>query len=85
MLAAFLKARLSCLGAGDRVQATMTAAWLTELYLDQINRALLEVGRVLCAVIRTAALFYFICTASRPLLTEPCLDVMRQCHGTSSP
>lgn len=28
----------------DVVQATMVATWLTELYLDQINRALLEEG-----------------------------------------
>lgn len=45
VLTTFLATRLAGLASGDRAQATMTAAWLTELYLDQINRALLEVGR----------------------------------------
>ena len=43
-LALFLSTKLSVLGRGDRAQATMVAAWLTELYLDQMNRELLEAG-----------------------------------------
>jgi hypothetical protein len=39
----FLTTRLSCLGRNDRAQATMVAAWLTELQLDQINELLLQV------------------------------------------
>ncbi|KAG1655491.1 hypothetical protein FOA52_008962 [Chlamydomonas sp. UWO 241] len=45
-LALFLSTKLGVLGRGDRAQATMVAAWLTELYLDQINRELLEFGGV---------------------------------------
>eukprot|EP00884_Botryococcus_braunii_P001644 jgi/Botrbrau1/11480/Bobra.0360s0007.1 len=41
-LQAFLLARLTSLPPHDKAQATMVATWLTELYLDQINRALLE-------------------------------------------
>ena len=43
-VAAFLRARLETLGPEDRAQATMVATWLTELLLDQLNRALLERG-----------------------------------------
>lgn len=39
----FLSAKLQALGTDDRAQRTMVAAWLTELHLDKINRALLEV------------------------------------------
>eukprot|EP00877_Chromochloris_zofingiensis_P007678 jgi/Chrzof1/3163/Cz12g14060.t1 len=38
----FLATKLQVLGSNDKAQSTMVAAWLTELYLDQINRALLE-------------------------------------------
>ncbi|BDA49156.1 Vacuolar protein sorting-associated protein 18 homolog [Coccomyxa sp. Obi] len=41
-LQAFLMARLQVLGVDDKAQATMVASWVVELYLDQINRALLE-------------------------------------------
>ncbi|GAX74136.1 hypothetical protein CEUSTIGMA_g1585.t1 [Chlamydomonas eustigma] len=43
-LSTFLSTKLTVLGRGDRAQATMVVAWLTELYLDQINRELLESG-----------------------------------------
>lgn len=33
---------MQALGSEQRAQATMVAAWLTELYLDSLNRALLE-------------------------------------------
>lgn len=33
----FLSTKLSVLGRSDRAQATMVAAWLTELYLDQVG------------------------------------------------
>jgi hypothetical protein len=39
---AFLTTRLDTLGREDRAQATMVATWLTELLLDQVNRALLD-------------------------------------------
>ncbi|KAK9789373.1 hypothetical protein WJX73_010275 [Symbiochloris irregularis] len=39
-----LLTKLQSLPQQDRAQATMVATWLTELYLDQINRALLEEG-----------------------------------------
>ena len=39
----FLNAKLQALGHDDRAQKTMVASWLTELYLDKINKALLEV------------------------------------------
>lgn len=42
-LQTFLLTRLHTLGTSDKAQATMVATWLTELYLDQINRALLDV------------------------------------------
>ncbi len=42
-LALFLATKLTVLGPADKAQATMVAAWLTELYLDQINRELLQV------------------------------------------
>uniref|UniRef100_A0A7S1SRU6 Pep3/Vps18 RING C-terminal domain-containing protein n=1 Tax=Tetraselmis chuii TaxID=63592 RepID=A0A7S1SRU6_9CHLO len=38
----FLICKLEALTADDRAQATMVATWLTELQLDQINRALLN-------------------------------------------
>ncbi|CAD7699110.1 unnamed protein product [Ostreobium quekettii] len=38
----FLMAKLQALGHDDRAQKTMVASWLTELYLDKINKALLE-------------------------------------------
>eukprot|EP00210_Caulerpa_lentillifera_P005686 g5438.t1 len=41
-LHAFLRTKLECLGTEDRAQKTMVASWLTELYLDKINRALME-------------------------------------------
>ncbi|KAK9814445.1 hypothetical protein WJX72_006013 [[Myrmecia] bisecta] len=41
-LQVFLQTKLDTLGHEDKAQATMVASWLTELYLDHINRALLE-------------------------------------------
>ncbi|PSC73297.1 vacuolar sorting-associated 18-like protein [Micractinium conductrix] len=41
-VAAFLQSRLDTLGRDDKAQATMVATWLTELLLDQLNRALLQ-------------------------------------------
>lgn len=41
-LHAFLTTKLESLGSEDRAQKTMVASWLTELYLDKINRALME-------------------------------------------
>mmetsp|Transcript_23999 Transcript_23999/g.66689 ORF Transcript_23999/g.66689 Transcript_23999/m.66689 type:complete len:1007 (-) Transcript_23999:341-3361(-) len=38
----FLRCKLEALASDDRAQATMVATWLTELQLDQINRALLD-------------------------------------------
>ncbi|MEW5309299.1 MAG: hypothetical protein WDW38_001194 [Sanguina aurantia] len=40
----FLLTKLGVLGKSDRAQSTMLASWLTELLLDQLNRALLESG-----------------------------------------
>eukprot|EP00878_Enallax_costatus_P046700 GHUV01056962.1.p1 GENE.GHUV01056962.1~~GHUV01056962.1.p1 ORF type:complete len:167 (+),score=40.06 GHUV01056962.1:296-796(+) len=40
-LQTFLSTKLQVLGPNDKAQATMVAAWLTELLLDQINRDLL--------------------------------------------
>lgn len=50
----YLNAKLQSLGSEDRAQRTMVAAWLTELHLDKINRALLEVFTsmaIVCAML----------------------------------
>lgn len=39
----FLWTKLATLGRTDRAQATLVAAWLTELLLDSINREVLQV------------------------------------------
>lgn len=42
-------------GSGpERAQCTLVSAWLTELYLDAINRALLEVRCMSCRVLMRA-------------------------------
>jgi vacuolar protein sorting-associated protein 18 len=43
-LALFLQSRLDTLGKEDAAQATLVATWLTELYLDTLNHALLQRG-----------------------------------------
>lgn len=43
-LALFLQSRLDTLGKEDAAQATLVATWLTELYLDMLNHALLQRG-----------------------------------------
>ncbi|DBA75172.1 hypothetical protein WJX77_011350 [Trebouxia sp. C0004] len=42
-LQAFLQTKMDSLGQEDKAQATMVGTWLLELYLDQLNRSLLEV------------------------------------------
>ncbi|KAL3143378.1 hypothetical protein ABBQ38_002206 [Trebouxia sp. C0009 RCD-2024] len=42
-LQTFLQTKMDSLGHEDKAQATMVGTWLLELYLDQLNRSLLEV------------------------------------------